>query len=107
MDETLAERVESVLYEHRMGALTCYDHGGYCCVCGVHDVMGYRLHLAQVLAAFVAAQRAEALRDAVDGWPREINRETLRREAAASLRETPEPYTAANWLRARADEARP
>lgn len=55
-----------------------------------------------IIAAREAAARAEALREAADEWPCEVNAEVLRREAATPLRETPEPYTPADWLRDRA-----
>lgn len=54
-DRQAAERIAALLYDHREDAFTCYDHGGYCCVCGVHDMAGYRWHLAEVIAALLDA----------------------------------------------------
>ena len=46
------ETLAALLYEHREDALTCYDHPeSYCCVCGEHEVGGYRGHLAAALEA--------------------------------------------------------
>lgn len=54
------EAWSAVLYDHREDALTCYDHPeAYCCVCGEHEVGGYRAHLATILAALTANAKAE------------------------------------------------
>lgn len=48
---------KDLLYAHREDALTCYDHPEhYCCVCGEHMAIGYREHLAAVLAKREADQ---------------------------------------------------
>jgi hypothetical protein len=60
--------VEGALYDHRQGALTCYDHPptpdhpAWCCVCGAHGLMvSWRAHVAGVLREQIAAAQAEAL----------------------------------------------
>lgn len=63
----------------------------------------HQLHPDPAVRTLIARERAAALREAADRWPREVNLETLRREAAASLRSIPAPYTAADWLRDRAE----
>lgn len=65
-DRQAAERIAALLYDHREDALTCYDHGGYCCVCGVHDMAGYRWHLAEVIAADASSEA-----DGLGGWWRD------------------------------------
>lgn len=54
------EHLEHVLYAHREGALTCYDHAGqpgWCCVCGEHAITEtWREHMAR---AVVAALKGE------------------------------------------------
>lgn len=40
---------EEFLYNHRQNALVCYDHEGYCCICGRHDQPGFRTHLADAI----------------------------------------------------------
>lgn len=47
------ERVETALYEHRLGGLTCYDHPPtsderwWCCTCGEHRIrVPWRRHVA-------------------------------------------------------------
>ena len=65
-------------------------------------------HVADALTDILAARdrrvRAEALREAADNWPREVNVETIRREIATfDLRETPPEYRVNQWLRDRAD----
>lgn len=49
--------LERLLYEHREGALTCYDHPSepgrrvWCCACGAHDLtVPWRRHIAEQVA---------------------------------------------------------
>lgn len=55
-----APALERLLYEHREGALTCYDHPptpdhpAWCCVCGAHDLtVSWRRHMAEQIASEV------------------------------------------------------
>ena len=58
--------IKGLLYAHREGALTCYDHPEhYCCACGEHMALGYTEHLAAVLAARESAAATRARRSLV------------------------------------------
>lgn len=103
MSETLRE-VEVLLYEHREDALTCYDHIGYCCICGAHNLLGYRTHLAEILAALTAKARAEALTDAANAWQEgewTALTSAVRPGGPGSI--IGAGQVVADWLRARAD----
>lgn len=52
--------LERLLYDHREDALTCYDHDGYCCVCGRHNLqVTWRQHLAKELERRMYAPHQE------------------------------------------------
>lgn len=53
---TQLEKLQELLYAHREGALTCYDHQPtstrrvWCCACGEHEIeKPHRLHMAEAL----------------------------------------------------------
>ena len=118
--EGLSEEIARVLAEHakterfakteRRGLVTW----GVRCICGheiewgIDETAHHRAHLTDALADLLAARdrrvRAEALREAADAWPYEVNAETIRREIATlNLRDIPPEYRVDDWLRDRAD----
>lgn len=65
----MSKRIEAAtdaLYEHREGALTCYDHDtGWCCVCGTHEILvPWREHAAR--AVIRATDRAMVSDEAIE-----------------------------------------
>lgn len=60
-ENDVAREVEQALYDHREGALTCYDHPpsptrrSWCCACGEHALtVSWRAHVAAHIARVIA-----------------------------------------------------
>lgn len=70
----MSDATEALLHEHREGALTCYDHAGYCCVCGEHDTPSFRKHLAAVIDDKVGvSELMNWLTENTNEWALEVN----------------------------------
>lgn len=61
-------------HEHRKDALTCYDHEGYCCICGEHNTPGFVEHFAAVIEVKIkVSELMYWLTENTNEWALEVN----------------------------------